>query len=292
MANVKDKLARISGDIERLQVEIDAALLDGREDEAARVQRRIAKLESERSRLRDQAVRRSNHTRGDGARLTNVLVTDEFHSLPDPPVAELVTEALALLDASADGRSLSDLIAAFHEVHVSPGRIAVLRRDDERAFRRSMRAGTTALSRPSLVVPALHFDRLVPIRGRYALSDWEPPRRIVGPRSIRRDHLEHVLRLAQTLEEISTPDDPHMEGPKERLVRLLARRAQTIPGAIGDVFDLERIRSAAAHELGVIAPLDDDARREASERLTSFEDATANLFGSEDLQAIPGGAEA
>jgi hypothetical protein len=129
-----------------------------------------------------------------------------------------------------------------------------------------------------LVPPLSTFD-LTPLSGSLAVSTWPAEQRLVGSRSARVHHLRVLLALLD------------LDTSGERLSAMVARHAETIPGALvrGEARDPERIRAAAARELEALASLDADERRAVAARLETLP-STYQLWGRPAL--LDGGLEA
>ncbi|MDH2426244.1 hypothetical protein [Sphaerisporangium sp. TRM90804] len=199
---------------------------------------------------------------------------------PMLPVRERVHQALTLLGVPSAARMLVAVHGALRAGPLKGTQLASLRRDEERSFRSS------PFARPYYLCAAL-TDRLSASRGLFAVSTWPLERRVVGPLSARVDFLTSAVRVAEHVQRISGPGG---EAPPAAR-RLLARMAQSIPGAVpaGSGFPgAEAVARAARAELDVHAADDAAARAEiarACERLTDAE----RLFGGTILSLAAAG---
>src|SRR5690606_33261897 len=125
-----------------------------------------------------------------------------------------------------------------------------------------VRYAVRAAGRPVYVVPALTYDRLVPVRGLLALSTWPLELRLIAPASPRVDLLHLVDRLAAEL-----ADSPQATWAPE-LERGLWRLAGGVPGAADGAPGLHprEVRAAAAADLARLEPADRAERSAAAER--------------------------
>jgi hypothetical protein len=176
-------------------------------------------------------------------------------------------------------------ISSFHlirfGVELDVRGLASVRRDERKAFDRY---GT---ARPSpYLVPALDVRYLQPVRGPLALSSWPLERRLLATTSPRVDH----VRLTRRLAELAARLDGE---PAVRMLDLVGRYAQTIPGALdGNTIDPGRVRDAADDELQQIAGPDDYERSQAADRARQQLDDAALLWGWDGrpgLQVLDGG---
>ncbi|MBB5134326.1 hypothetical protein HNP84_004058 [Thermocatellispora tengchongensis] len=191
------------------------------------------------------------------------------------PVREQVHQALAMLGAPAAGRMIVAVHEAFFAGGLRAGRMTSLRRDEERSFR------AAPYARPYYLCAAL-TERLSPARGLYAVSTWPLDRRIVTPLSPRVDFLTAARRVAERIQLLTGRG----EEPSAAAVRLLARMARNIPGAMpGDVLppDPADVIRAAAAELEVHLPADAAGRASAARRAARQLADVECLFGAATL---------
>ncbi|MFC5724922.1 hypothetical protein ACFP1Z_32725 [Streptomyces gamaensis] len=182
--------------------------------------------------------------------------------LPAPAVARVpvplqVRQSLEILGAPAGVRLVSAVQAAFFGRALDPGRLASLRRDQERAY--AARAGRGGLG--LFVVPALTGDRLTPARGLLALSVWPLERRIVTGHSPRVDLCVHAAAVAARIEQ-----DGETASAAAR--DLLAQLAWYLPGIAGTpaAADPAAVRVVARREAALLREQDTKARAEAAAR--------------------------
>lgn len=187
------------------------------------------------------------------------------------PVREQVHQSLTILGAPASPKLISAAYEAFFTDPLVAGRLASLRRDEERSFT------AQGHSRPYYICAALAYDRLTPARGLLAVSTWPLERRVIGPLSPRADFLAHAARVAGQIERMCAAGHE----PAEAAWRLLRRFAFNIPGAYDHDGrpDPARVTAAARAESEVHSATDEPDRRAsaavAREKLTDAQ----QLFG-------------
>ena len=200
---------------------------------------------------------------------------------PDAALADIrarVLEALELLGVPSPLKLVADILEV--EGHrVTLRQLARLRHADRREHQ------STDSSREPFLVPALSTFDLTALRGSLALSTWPAEQRLVGSRSQRVHHLRVLLALLD------------LDTPGELLSAMVARHAETIPGALvrGESRDPQRMRAAAERELEALASLDADERRAAAGRMQTLP-PTYQLWGrpallDRSLQATDATAE-
>jgi hypothetical protein len=181
-----------------------------------------------------------------------------------PDVREQAHRALELLGVPAGPKLVGAVHAAFFAAPIPAARLGVLRRAEERSFRR------TPHERPFYVCAALTADLLAPARGLLAVSTWPLERRVVGPLSRRTDFLTAAVRVAEHAKRTDAAR------------HLLRRFAAGIPGAAGGAVgtvDPADLIAAARAELKVHATADRRDRARAARRAAGL-DAAERLFGS------------
>jgi hypothetical protein len=158
-------------------------------------------------------------------------------SLKEPPsdqaatrLRDQVIEILDLINVPTPRRLLQDVLAC-RGVAVDPGQLSRLRGAEERAFRASPTDATCWL------LPAISCLDLTAIPGTFTCSTWILEARLVGVHTPRARHLRVLLRLL----------DETVELDAERGQRLLARLAETVPGAMerGRMRDLMKVPCVA-----------------------------------------------
>src|SRR5260370_39112602 len=97
-------------------------------------------------------------------------------------------------------------------------RCASIRRDEHNAYRRD------SLSRPVWVVPALKAYGFRAIPRLIASSVWEPERRLIGPRTLRGNHLKTVIALFRRRAALS------QTGSSESVPQQFQRTERSVPG--------------------------------------------------------------
>lgn len=195
-----------------------------------------------------------------------------------PPLRDQIQVVLRLLGRPSSIRLVADVARARFGEAIHTGRIASLRRDEERSWSRAPGA------RPAYVLPALSADRFAPVRGELTLSSWPLETRIVGPASPRVDML---LVLAGLVDEFTR----EREAPWTRgLERIIWRLASTVPGAVqmGEALETSIIQDAVQVELAQLRSDDERERRDAAERARDQLDDQALLFGTR-MRVVDGG---
>jgi hypothetical protein len=249
-AKISERALRLArrGDVEAaLRLESQADLLRTR----AREERPVQGLLPARSRDKPSGSRRGDQVEG---------------------TRGLTISSLVEIGVPASPRAVAEYASLRFGKTIDPRALASLRRDELRAW------SSPNSARAIYVVPALEGMRFFPVRGKVALSDWHLRRRIMGPWSERVDHLTATRNLARQLAWLSASDPQ----AGERLIRLVASYASTVPGAIvhdGNV-DPRRIEQAVGAELAVIGPKDEEWRGEAAERAAHTLGDAEKLWGS------------
>src|SRR5260370_4341739 len=184
------------------------------------------------------------------------------------PIREVVLAILDELGVPSSPGTLSECAAVWSGMLIPAGRFASIRRYEHNAYRRD------SFSRPVWLVPALNAYGFRAIPRLIASSVWEPERRLIGPRTLRVNHLKTVLALLRRLAALS------QTGSSERLSELLQRYARSVPGAVtnGEEINPEQIRQAADAELAAIESLDFADRKGAAVELLKLP-AYTQLWG-------------
>lgn len=165
------------------------------------------------------------------------------------PMRELALDILDEIGVPCSPGTLSECIAVWAGIWLPAGRFASLRRDEQNSF------GRDPQSRPAWLVPALNAIGFRAIPRSLTSSVWEPERRLIGPRTLRVNHLRTVLalikRIALLQQSGSSPNE-------DRLSELLQRYARSVPGAVsnGGPINPDQIRQATQTELEAIEKLD------------------------------------
>lgn len=195
----------------------------------------------------------------------------------DRPLREQVLDVLEEIGVPTSPRLLSEFAVARFLVPIPPERLASLRRDEERAFRKD------PLSRPAWVVPALNATSLSAIPRLLSSSSWEVARRVIAARTLRVNHLRALLAFVQSYLKV-----PQETAAHARLQTLILRVGETVPGAVQPTraFDVRAIQEAAERELNEIEPGDMEERQAAAARLAEA-DTYWQAWGRP--QAIDGG---
>lgn len=184
------------------------------------------------------------------------------------PIREVVLDILDELGVPSSPGTLSECGAVWSGMSIPAGRFASIRRDEHNAYRRDQ------LARPVWLVPALNAYGFRAIPRLIASSIWEPERRLIGPRTLRVNHLKTVLALLRRLAALS------QTGASDRLSELVQRYARSVPGAVsnGGEINPEQIRKAANAELAAIESLDFADRKGAAVELLKLP-AYTQLWG-------------
>lgn len=199
-----------------------------------------------------------------------------------PSVRERAVSAVTELNVSCSPR----LIASYSEARTGEPfdlrAIASIRRDEHRSWK----SGST---RDTYLVPALEGPWLVAARGKFVLSHWSLPQRIIGPLSPRVDHLKVCRRLADQVDSLERHSSAWL-----RMRELLADYARSVPNAMkepwtpGPDLDLETVRSAVASELKLIQSEDDNWRRTEAERAARRLSDGEQLWGGSVPKIVSG----
>lgn len=177
------------------------------------------------------------------------------------PFREQVLDILDELGVPNSPRVVSEYALTCLGIDLPVVRFASLRRDEERSFRKD------PLSKPAWVVPALNMTGFAPIPRLVGTSVWPIGRRLIGPRTLRVNHLITLLALLRRASNITDGEDA-VRGIKA----LILRFARSVPGtwAVTGEPDLDRIRIAAEAELQAIGPEDEAERKQAAEKLAKL----------------------
>jgi hypothetical protein len=177
------------------------------------------------------------------------------------PIREQVLDILDELGVPSSPRTVSEFAMASMDLEIPVNRFSSLRRDEERAYKKDH------LVRPAWVVPALNLIGFTAIPRIVASSVWAPERRLIGPRSLRINHLKTLLALVNRIEMLK-----HNGGEPEPLLAMITRYARNVPGATvwEQQADLSRIRASTERELAAIEPDDVSERTEAAAKLREY----------------------
>lgn len=180
----------------------------------------------------------------------------------DPPIREMVAEVLHTVGVPLPARTVAELAAVLLDRQVPSARLASIRRDEERAFRRRPTA------RPEWIVPAINTVNLAAMPRLLALSSWEPDRRLIGPRSAHVNHLKAVIAMIERAGRGS-----RSATQQQRFLALIRRLAAPLPGAsrADSSVSLDGIVQAAREELELVEPEDSRDRAQAARLLLDLE---------------------
>jgi hypothetical protein len=196
------------------------------------------------------------------------------------PLRELALDVVDAVGVPVAPRVVADYGYARFGVRIPADRLASLRRDERRAF------DVDPASRPAFLAPALLADTLTAVPRLITSSAWPLERRIIGPRSLRVNHLKTLLAVCDATELLIGRYERGQVG----LVRMGAGLARTVPGALLDTgFDPARARAAAREELAVIEEADAADRQRAAAR-AERRPLPHRVWGGPAV--LPGGAEA
>jgi hypothetical protein len=187
------------------------------------------------------------------------------------PIREVLLDILDELGVPSSPGTLSECAAVWPGMSIPAGRFASLRRDEHSAYRRD------PMARPTWLVPALNAQGFRAIPRLVASSAWEPEKRLIGPRTLRVNHLKTVLAL---LRRLTALNQTGASNNSDRLLELLQRYARSVPGAVRSAseIDTDQISKAAHSELEAIESLDIEDRRTAAQELSKIP-AYAQLWG-------------
>jgi hypothetical protein len=206
-------------------------------------------LEQEADRLRRRARSRAKRT-------SRGQASPRSQSAREGAVA-----ALNELGVPASPREITDYAAARFGRTLDYRAFASIRRDERRAF------DSPRTQRAVYIVPALEGRWLLPARGRFTLSEWPVEQRLIGPHSLRADHLNATINIATQVDWLATQDKKRAKA----LYALLTHYAITVPGApTKGKADTEGVRAAARAELEVLREEDDRWRRQQAERVKAL----------------------
>jgi hypothetical protein len=172
------------------------------------------------------------------------------------PFRELVLDLLDEIGVPSSPRVVSEYALSRLGLDLPIARFASLRRDEERAYRKD------ALSRPAWVVPAINIAGLVPIPRLVAVSVWPSFVRLIGPRTLRVNHLKTMLTFVKRTSEGESDSETG-----RRMSSLVFRFARGVPGTWSASGEMDQIKEAAEKELSLIEPADEAERRAAADRL-------------------------
>lgn len=185
----------------------------------------------------------------------------------EEPIREAVLDTLTFLGRPAGIPLVTDVLRARGGPELPSGRLASLRRDEERSY-------TSSATRPSYVVPALAYDRFTPVRGMLANSAWPLPIRLISPASGRVDFLHAVAAIAAAAAERDTTS-----AEPSALNGMLWKLARTVPDAVDGELEPSRVRQAALAELEIHLETDERERAAAAERARAQLSDHEQLFG-------------
>jgi len=177
------------------------------------------------------------------------------------PMREQVLDIIDELGVPNSPRVVSEYALTCLGIELPVPRFASLRRDEERGFRKD------PLSKPAWVVPALNMTGFAPIPRLVASSVWPIERRLIGPRTLRVNHLLTLVALLKRAANLTEGEEA-----ARGITGLVLRFARSVPGAwaVTGEPDLERIRAATEAELQTIGSDDEPERKQAAEKLEKY----------------------
>lgn len=185
-----------------------------------------------------------------------------------PPARQVTIASLNEIGVPTSPRTIADYASARFGSSIDYHLLAALRRDERRAW-------TSPRShRPVYVVPALEGRRFLPMRGKFALSEWSLERRLIGPWSERVDHLTATVNLARQVAWMREAKPVEAE----RLERLVSAYAGAVPNR--EHLDPSKIERAALAELDALEPEDKEWRQEAAARAQRQLSEEQQLWGA------------
>jgi hypothetical protein len=142
--------------------------------------------------------------RGDSTQYIEVKTTAARRSM-----RQHVLDVLHLGGVPMAPREVSEVAAAWLGVDLAPARFASLRRDEERAWDANPHV------RPEFVVPAISARDFTAIPRQVATSAWPLTERLIGTRTLRRNHLKVLLALiaTPTADSLAWSTDPRIRRP-------------------------------------------------------------------------------
>lgn len=192
------------------------------------------------------------------------------------PARQVTLAALDELGVPVSPREIGEYARTRFDTALDQRIFTSLRRDERRAW------ASPRSHRPVYIVPALAVlapRRLLPMRGKLALSDWSLERRLMGPWSERVDHLTATRNVARQYGWLRETKP----GDAERLAPVALRYAATVPDALGDTTtpDPQRIEAAVQAELDVLGAQDAAWRADAASRARELLAPEEQLWGVE-----------
>jgi hypothetical protein len=175
------------------------------------------------------------------------------------PLREQVLDVLEAIGVPTSPRLLSQFAAIRYGLALPIARFASLRRDEERGYQKD------PTSRPAWVVPAINALGLMAMPRIVASSAWRAESRLIGPRTLRVNHLRCLLSLLSASEDLSKIDEHRFE----QLVTFVFRYSHSVIGtpALGNAPNADRVRETAQAELARIEPADLEERLAAAKKL-------------------------
>jgi hypothetical protein len=217
----------------------------------------------------------------DSLELLQDLVTDTIRARtpsrpPRLPQRALALDALDVLGLPAMPRLVAWLVEARTGEPFDARALTTARRDDRVAWDRDRAAGRTP--GPKLA-PALHHERLEPVRALVTVSTWPLAQRIVTPHSTRADHPAALLAVLNEAERLADVEPEATEG----LTRLASRLAIGLPGAprraTADSEARDRLRKVATEEYARFADEATGEREASATRAQMIKDDAALVWG-------------
>jgi hypothetical protein len=199
---------------------------------------------------------------------------------------EIAVSALAELGVPANPRLVTTYASARFGATLRPTTFSSLRRDELRTWR------SPHSDRVVYIAPALDLRRFTPLRGVVTLSDWDLWRRLVGPRSMRVDHLRATIAVARHLSWMKASFADEQAVAHMRF--LLDDLARTLPGVpAGDRgVEADAVVELAQAELTHLEDDDRAVREVAARRAVEQLGERTVLWGIEPLHVVRQAKEA
>jgi hypothetical protein len=260
LTGLSERLTELESACEALLRDPDAA-----PDDIERLLHEQERLESRRKRLRRALLQ----ARREAARAPpRYAYRARAGPRPLTPVRESMFAALGLLGVPAAARTVAEAAEARTGRPIDASQFASLRRSEFKSWERAPD------SRPAYIVPALHAGHFEPLRGQLSSSAWPLEDRIIGPLSLRANHLRATIRVA----EFYGWAKDHAPAAAARIEPLLRRLAQDVAPDAPEL-DPAAIAAAARAELAPIDEQDRAQRAEAARRAAAL-DRARQLFGT------------
>lgn len=186
---------------------------------------------------------------------------------------QYVLDVLHLGGVPMAPREVSEMAAAWLSVDLATARFASLRRDEQRAWDANPHV------RPEFVVPAISARDFTALPRLVATSVWPLTERLIGTRTLRRNHLKVLLALIALWQRMQRDGAATGSDAVVALIRTYGRSLSAPAQADGAEWT-ETLHMLAERELGDIEPLDGEERHAAAVGMARLE-PKAQLWGRE-----------